>query len=65
MPMTPDFPADQSMLDQLCIETSRQIQERGMEKVVVALLQQFGFEGRQIAFEKLTQASPKWRGKEE
>ena len=61
MPMTPDH-ADWTMLTQLMVETTRQIDERGEETVIKAFLMQIGTAGRRTAFEMLRDASPQWRG---
>lgn len=61
MPMTPDHQS-WTRLDQLMVETERLIAERGMERVVSSLLMQIGTEGRRLAFEKLRDGQPAWRG---
>lgn len=61
MPMTPDHQS-WTRLDQLMVETEQLIAERGMERVVSSLLMQIGTAGRRMAFEKLRDARPKWRG---
>ncbi len=61
MPMTPDHQS-WTRLDQLMVETEQLIAERGMERVVSSLLMQIGTAGRRMAFEKLRDARPEWRG---
>jgi hypothetical protein len=61
MSMTPDHQS-WTRLDQLMVETERLIAERGLERVVSSLLMQMGTGGRRMAFQKLRDASPAWRG---
>lgn len=61
MPMTPDHGC-WTNLTQLMVETTRQIEERGMECVVSNLLMRIGTKGRRFAFEMLRDAQPEWRG---
>lgn len=64
MPMTPDYP-EWNLLDQLCVETAKLVETHGLDRVVQALLERLGFEGRTLALKTLSEADPRWFGAKE